>query len=211
MVSISTEHCFDAGCPQMVWLEADLAKAAANREMVPWIAMSIHRPMYCSEDGVQTPGNQYQVAMEPLMLQYDVDIVIQGHMHAYERIHPVTDGVPSVLPAKNAEDGVDVYNSQGKGPVYVVQGNTGAMQFERWQNPQPEYSAIRFANGYIPPRDHKSSEGSEALKGLVLDSNYQDSFGLGIMTLHNATHLYYKNHPVTDEGIVDEFWIVKRV
>ena len=105
----------------------------------------LHRPVYCSEDGAAQPGsNQFQVSMEPLMVQYDVDIVIQGHMHAYERIHPLVNGEVTVEPVKEGggRTGVDVYKSQGKGPVYVVQGNTGAMQFERWANPQPDYSAI---------------------------------------------------------------------
>lgn len=226
MVSISTEHCFESGCSQMEWLNADLEKAVANRANVPWIIMSIHRPMYCSEDGSNAPGNQYQTAMEPLMLQYDVDLVLQGHMHAYERIHPVNNGEvtvqPSKIPAHEVSEldaiknrprpslGVDVYESQGKGPVYVVQGNTGAMQFERWENPQPDWSAIRFANGYIPPRDHASLEGSQQLKGLVLDSNYTDTFGVGIMTLYNSTHMYYRNYPVSGTIGVDEFWVVKR-
>jgi hypothetical protein len=48
-------------------------------------------------------------------------------MHAYERIHPVENYVVTSYPTKvtsweNA--GMDVYDSTGKGPVHVVQGNT---------------------------------------------------------------------------------------
>ncbi|CAM9280344.1 unnamed protein product, partial [Ectocarpus fasciculatus] len=158
MVSISTEHCFESGCDQMVWLEKDLQAAVANRDSVPWI--------------------------------YDVDVIFQGHLHAYERIHPVNDKVVSVYPTKfEGESGsVDMYHSEGKGPVYVVQGNTGAMQFERWANPKPDFSA-----------------------GLILDSNYSDTFGFGVITFANSTHLHYSNIPVTGTIGVDEFWIVKRV
>jgi hypothetical protein len=76
MVSISTEHDFSPGSDQMEWLAGDLARAAGNRAAVPWVAMSIHRPMYCTKLGEADLGNQFQVAMEPLMVQYDVDIVI---------------------------------------------------------------------------------------------------------------------------------------
>jgi hypothetical protein len=157
----------------------------------------------------------------------------------YERIHPNLNGEVSVLPAKDRRgpEGVDVCMSQGRGPVYVVQGNTGAMQGVRWIQPQPEYSAIRFSNGFIPPTDRPApaapagdsaetkpsaeqgkgkGEGEDnSLDGPILDgNNYLASFGLGVMTLHNATHMHYRNVPVTDVevgGLADEFWVVKRV
>jgi acid phosphatase type 7 len=209
IVSVSTEHCFDAGCDQMVWVESDLKAAAANRNSVPWIVLSMHRPMYCSEDG-SSIDNQFRVAMEPLMLQYDVDLVVQGHMHAYERIHPVDNGKVTVHPTHREAGEVDVYHAEGHGPVYVVQGNTGAMQFERWQHPKPQWSAIRFANGFIPPFDIRSEHGANSLEGLILDSNYTDTFGLGVADFVNSTHLHYTNIPVSGSIGTDEFWVVKR-
>lgn len=211
-VSVSTEHCFEAGCEQMVWLEKDLQAAVANRATVPWIVINMHRPMYASEDGMNL-DNEFRLGVEPLALKYDVDVIFQGHLHAYERIHPVNNKVVTVQPNHFLSDHglVDMYHSEGKGPVYVVQGNTGAMQFERWMNPKPDFSAVRFANGYIPPRDHFSPDGSAALKGLILKSNYTDTFGFGVATFANSTHLHYSNIPVTGDIGVDEFWVVKRL
>jgi hypothetical protein len=210
-ISLSTEHCFDAGCEQMAWLEANLEAAVANRATVPWIVINMHRPMYASELDMNI-DNAYRLGVEPLAIKYDVDLVFQGHLHAYERIHPVNDKVVSVYPtAYDTESGpVDMYHSEGKGPVYVVQGNTGAMQFERWEYPKPDFSAVRFANGFIPPRDKFSVEGAHALKGLILESNYTDTFGFGIATFANTTHFHYSNIAVTGTIGVDEFWIVKR-
>jgi hypothetical protein len=183
---------------------------------VPWIVLSMHRPIYCSDESQyesHSPGGKFQVALEPFLLQYDVDLVIQGHMHAYERVHPVVNGSVTVYPEKynGRPRGADVYKSEGKGPVYVVQGNTGAMQVEQWVNPRPDWSAVRFSNGYIPPKDKFSREGSDALKGLILNSNYSDTFGVGIATFTNSTHLHYQVYPVTGTIGVDEFWVVKRV
>lgn len=217
MVSLSTEHCFEAECDQMIWLKSDLEQAQLNRETTPWIVVSMHRPVYCSDESQydsHSPGGTYQTLLEPIFLQYDVDLVIQGHMHAYERIHPVENGIVTVPPSvyhPSLGKRVDMYHSEGKGPVYVVQGNTGAMQFEKWIHPQPEWSAIRFANGFIPPRDITTPEGSEMLQGLILESNYTDTFGLGIATFSNSTHLHYESIPVTGSIGTDEFWIVKRV
>ena len=167
----------------------------------------LHRPIYCSDASgydSHSPGGKYQQAMEALLLQYDVDLVLQGHMHAYERVHPVINGTVTVKPSKIRGDfdrPIDLYRSQGKGPVYVVQGNTGAMQVERWINPKPDWSAIRFANGVIPPQDGHIPNG---------DFAYSDTFGVGVATFMNATHLHYENHAVTGTEGVDEFWIVKR-
>lgn len=36
-----------------------------------------------------------QMAFEPLLVQHGVDLVLVGHEHCYERIHPVVNG-PSV-------------------------------------------------------------------------------------------------------------------
>jgi hypothetical protein len=46
---------------------------------VPWVVVSLHRPMYCSTgEGSEPdygPNTQFQTALEPLLLQYDVDLV----------------------------------------------------------------------------------------------------------------------------------------
>jgi hypothetical protein len=76
-----------------------------------------------------------------------VDLVVSGHMHAYERTHPVTDdGATVVLPSSTDAHGHDVYEAP-KVPVYITQGNSGAAQEERWQTPTPAWSAVRWANG----------------------------------------------------------------
>jgi hypothetical protein len=214
MISISTEECFESTCPQMVWVENDMKKAYENRDNVPWIVLSMHRPMYCSDTGT-TWDNAFQNAMEPLVLKYDVDLVLQGHVHAYERIHPSVNGDVTVYPkhtySKENNKFIDTYYSEGKGPVYVVQGNTGAMQFETWTHPKPDWSAVRFANGYQPPMDVLSQEGKKNVEGIILESNYTDTFGFGVATFVNSTHLHYSCIPVTGTIGTDDFWIVKRV
>lgn len=184
-----------------------------NRQNVPWIVFSLHRPIYCSDDTASAiPGGKFQVSLEPILLKYDVDLVLQGHAHVYERIHPVNNGVVSVKPSKiRSESGlVDQYKAEGKGPVYIVQGNTGAMQFERWQQPAPEWSAVRFANGFIPPKHLNSIEEKHELEGIILKSNYTDTFGVAVATFSNATHLHYSVVPITGTIGKDEFWLVKR-
>jgi hypothetical protein len=183
-ISLSSEHDLDPSSPQYNFLKKALDAATANRANVPWIVLTIHKPFYCSVDGSGSPS-KYADALEDIMIEYDVDITLTGHMHAYERIHPVVKGEVSVFPAQEfvlsgSEEEknfsirkVDKYYSTGHGPVHVMQGHAGGMQFERWTQPQPEWSAFRMADGIIPPNisaDHSVRHEWEARHpGVTLD------------------------------------------
>lgn len=47
---VDTPSILVKGSPQYQWLEADLAKAAAN-PATPWIVIGGHRPFYCVPSG----------------------------------------------------------------------------------------------------------------------------------------------------------------
>lgn len=215
-VSISSENDLTTGSPQQTWLVSDLTAATSpeQRAIVPWIVLVIHKPLYCSADG--TPGG-YADLLEALCLQYDIDITITGHMHCYERVHPVQSGEVTVYPNQITIDNnlVDAYYSYGKGPVHVVQGSAGGMQGERWQQPAPAWSAIRFANGFIAPNISSTSidvftgdKSSE--QGYNSDRNYTNTFGFGLITAYNASHLHYNVIPITGNVGVDQFWVIKQ-
>lgn len=212
-VSISSEHDLSEGSPQRLWLMKDLSSASEpqQRSVVPWIVLAIHKPLYCSAKG--TPGG-YADALESLCLQFDVDLTITGHMHLYERVHPVSKGVVTCYPKKqlHSDEGgrglfIDVYHSFGRGPVHVVQGNAGAAQGEQWYQPAPAWSAIRFANGYITP--NISTPRDSPLIETTKHWNYTDTFGFGVVTAYNRTHLHYSMVPLTGTLGTDQFWVVK--
>ncbi|KAG1697984.1 hypothetical protein DVH05_015468 [Phytophthora capsici] len=124
---------------QLKWLEEDLKAADANREQVPWVIVGMHRPMYtirsCEADGV--PNNDYealnvQEAFEELFIKYKVDLVLQGHVHAYERHFPTRNG--SVVMEGVSNDAKTYKNPQA--PVYVVTGVAGGPEgFFQFKNP----------------------------------------------------------------------------
>lgn len=136
-VFMSTEHPYNAGSPQQQWLLRDLAAADANRANVPWIILTGHRPMYCSEKNEESshwPGAYFQTTIEPIMLQYHVDLYVCGHMHMYERIHPVINGT-------TMQTGQTYYT--GNGIPQVVQGTAGAFEELDYVSPQPAWSGFR--------------------------------------------------------------------
>eukprot|EP00598_Pedospumella_elongata_P002502 CAMPEP_0184986312 /NCGR_PEP_ID=MMETSP1098-20130426/16092_1 /TAXON_ID=89044 /ORGANISM="Spumella elongata, Strain CCAP 955/1" /LENGTH=572 /DNA_ID=CAMNT_0027510525 /DNA_START=42 /DNA_END=1760 /DNA_ORIENTATION=+ len=217
-VSISSEHDLDDGSVQKEWLRQNLAAAAApeRRAQFPWIVVALHKPLYCSADGW---GTSYADLLETLLIQYNVDLTITGHMHIYERIHPTLQGGVTCYPQrKRTVTGgkvhyVDTYKNCGTGPVHVVQGNTGGMQAETFTQPAPAWSAVRFANGFLTP--NRTTEATSTLLGTLPETlgrehwNYTNTFGFGVVTFVNATHLQYNAVPITGDIGVDDFWIVK--
>merc|ERR1712232_172246 len=98
---------------QLKWLAADLAKAGN----ASWKIAYGHRPLYCSNTGGQDipAGNTFlQLLAEEHFLKASVDLVVQGHVHDYER----------TLPLKHNKPTSNNYTSPDA-PVYVVNGAAG--------------------------------------------------------------------------------------
>jgi hypothetical protein len=92
---------------QLAWLEKDLA--SVDREKTPWIIVSGHRPWYVSSKICQ----ECKAAFEPLLIKYDVDLVLHGHQHMYERHGAVANGVVTEI------------DNNPVGPWYIVNGAAG--------------------------------------------------------------------------------------
>jgi len=124
-------------------MEADLQKANMNRKNIPWIILSAHRPMYCSDSDewdAHRPGAGMQSQLEPLFLKYHVDLYICGHQHVYERVHPNVNG--TLVATGN------IYRNPSA-PAHVDQATAGVFLDHTWIDPQPTWSASRLSDwGY---------------------------------------------------------------
>ncbi|CAH0519284.1 unnamed protein product [Peronospora belbahrii] len=132
---------------QLAWLEADLKAAHANRANVPWIVVAMHRPLYtlrsCDANGVPTDDYEalkVQKAFEKLLIKYKVDLVLQGHVHAYERHYPTAD-------SKAIMDGVSKDGGTYTNPlvpVYIITGHGGNSEglYPFKNPPTPEWLAV---------------------------------------------------------------------
>lgn len=89
VVMLSTEHDYTHGSPQHTWLASTLA--AVDRKVTPWLLVTGHRPMYVSStwQGDQVVCDALQTAVEPLLIEHEVDLAMWGHHHSYQRSCPM--------------------------------------------------------------------------------------------------------------------------
>lgn len=101
------------------WLDEDLGRADANRAAVPFLFVVHHRGLYTtSTHAVDGDVLVARKLLAPIYDKHHVDVVLNGHDHAFERTKPLKAGAdpagdPALMPA-------------GQGTVYVVNAGAGA-------------------------------------------------------------------------------------
>ncbi|PNT59691.1 hypothetical protein POPTR_001G423700v4 [Populus trichocarpa] len=120
---------YDEHSDQYNWLKADVAKV--DRKKTPWLIVLFHVPWYNSNEAHQDEGDRMLAAMEPLLHAASVDIVLAGHVHAYERTERVNKG--KLDPC---------------GAVHITIGDGGNREglASKYKNPQPAWSVFREAS-----------------------------------------------------------------
>jgi len=68
--------------PQLAWAKATLQQAAE-----PWKIAYFHHPLY-GNAGRHGSNVDLRVLLEPVLLEYGVQVVFSGHDHVYERLKP---------------------------------------------------------------------------------------------------------------------------
>lgn len=81
---LDSESDFLPNSTQHNWLKRDLA--LVDRDTTPFVIVTSHRPMYDSSWGGLLPEvSVLRDAIEPLLITYQVDLVLVGHIHVYQR------------------------------------------------------------------------------------------------------------------------------
>jgi Calcineurin-like phosphoesterase/Purple acid Phosphatase, N-terminal domain len=109
---------------QEAWLENELATSRANRS-IDWIVVCMHQVAISSVDHFNGADLGIREAWLPIFDKYEVDLVVCGHEHHYERSHPIrgreTNATQTPIPAATATDLIDT----AKGTVHMVIGGGG--------------------------------------------------------------------------------------
>ena len=109
------------------WLKRDLA--SVDRGKTPWVVVMFHAPWYNSNRAHFKEAERHRWSLERVLYDGGADVVLSGHVHAYERSRNVFDWSPDPC-----------------GPAYLVVGDGGNYEGPYgggWRAPQPEWSAFR--------------------------------------------------------------------
>jgi len=131
-IVLSSFSSFREGSLQYEWLISELK--SVDRSVTPWLIVMLHCPLYTT---FKTHRHEIfvtdaQAILEPLFVEYTVNFVIAGHVHAYMRTYPVA------FSRRNP-----------RGPVHIIQGNGGKAVCEPYHNETAEeWVAVRDQSQY---------------------------------------------------------------
>ncbi|KAN0034532.1 hypothetical protein ACTFIV_001052 [Dictyostelium citrinum] len=141
-LSYSTESDLAPFTQQYQWIKNDLETYRKNNPS-GWVIAYAHRPYYCSTQmdwcRKQTLRALIESTIGELFQNYNVDIYLAGHTHAYERTVPVYQQSP-----------IGTYEYPG-GTVHFTIGTPGNQEGldHNWILPAPSWSASRYGElGY---------------------------------------------------------------
>jgi hypothetical protein len=120
---LSTEMPYEIGSAQYNFAHNDLRSAASN-PAIEWIIVSYHRNAYISPNETTAPSVSFRDIYHPIFQQYSVDLVLQGHMHSYERSFPLKfNGLDSNNPI--IDNSSTNYYNDPDGQIFATVGTGG--------------------------------------------------------------------------------------
>ncbi|CAA7400609.1 unnamed protein product [Spirodela intermedia] len=188
---------------QYKWLERDLAKV--DRSTTPWLIATWHAPWYSTYRAHYREAECMRIEMEELLYSHGVDIIFNGHVHAYERSNRVFN-----------------YSLDPCGPVHITVGDGGnreKMAIDHADDPgrcpdpldTPDdfmggFCAFNFTEGPAAGRfcwDHQPD----------YSAYRESSFGHGILEVKNETFAlwtWHRNQDLYNSTGGDQIFIVRQ-
>jgi Purple acid Phosphatase, N-terminal domain/Calcineurin-like phosphoesterase len=111
---------------QTTWLSAQLSRYRAAGSGIDFIVVVVNCCCYSSNRKHGSDGGLRYV-WGPLFDQYSVDLVISGHVHAYERTNPMINGART----KTVASGGTVHPATD-GTTYICAGGGGNGLYKEW-------------------------------------------------------------------------------
>ncbi|XP_042390758.1 purple acid phosphatase 15-like [Zingiber officinale] len=187
---------------QYKWLERDLERV--DRTLTPWLIATWHPPWYSSYKAHYREAECMRVEMEELLYSYGVDIVFNGHVHAYERSNRVYN-----------------YLLDPCGPVYITVGDGGNREKMAVRHaddpdgcPEPSTTYDVHMGGFCAFNFTSGPAAGKFCWDRQPDySAYRESsFGHGILEVKNETHALWTWHRNQDlyASAKDEIYIVRQ-
>jgi len=111
---------------QTAWLAQELARYRAPGSGIDFIVVGFHNCVFSSNTTHGSDGG-IRLVWQPLFDQYEVDLVVSGHVHAYERSYPLRGGeVTTVVPSGGT------VHPHRDGTTYIDAGGGGQGLYTGW-------------------------------------------------------------------------------
>jgi hypothetical protein len=126
---------YSAGA-QKAWLEKELAATRANRD-IDWIVVCMHQVAISTADHFNGADLGIREEWVPLFDKYNVDLVVCGHEHHYERSHPIRgqEANRTLTPKPAALDTSVIDTTKGTVHMVIGGGGTSVPSNELFFNP----------------------------------------------------------------------------
>jgi len=134
LVVDTDRNSYGSGSAQRTFVQNDLQSASTNPS-VKWIILYLHKPLYtspneCSSSSCSNTGSEntnIRNWLGPLIDQYGVDLVLEGHVHNYQRSYQLKYDAGSPSSPTIGSNNANTY-TEGNGAVYAIVG-TGGVNF----------------------------------------------------------------------------------
>ncbi|CAO2839919.1 unnamed protein product [Amaranthus hypochondriacus] len=201
-VMLGAYIAYNESADQYKWLERDLAKV--DRDVTPWLVVAWHPPWYSTYKAHYREAECMRVAMEDLLYSYGVDVVFNGHVHAYERSNRVYN-----------------YKLDPCAPIHITIGDGGnreKMAIEHADEPgncpDPSSTPDKFMGGFCAANFTSGPAAGKFCWDRQPDySAYRESsFGHGMFEVKNATYAlwtWYRNQD-SEKVAGDQIYIVRQ-
>lgn len=206
MIVLNNYENFFPGSPQYNFLFADLQ--AVNRTATPWIIAQWHAPWYSSYTVHYKETECMRESMETMMYDNGVDIVLNGHLHEYERTKSVYN-----------------YTVDPCGIVHITMGDGGNIEglyttfidqppIPSSNCPTPNTLPSYQPGGYCPSFTYDVNnvyKGYCPLTQPDWSAYRQPAFGHGTLTFYNSTTALWQWNRNLDTGTVylDTTYIIR--
>ena len=179
-LALSTEVPYDFDSQQYKFAISDLKKYSTEQS-IDYIIVFYHRQLYSSGGGPEDEED-FREIYHPLFDKFDVDLALQGHVHAYERLYPITFNEDDDEEPLVQDNNTNTYRNPN-GTIFVTVG-TGGADYMELSKSKP-FSAIDL-------------EGEYGILNISIENNNNG-------TTLSGTFIENEN----DQDIYDHFTIIK--
>ena len=207
IIGLNTYAPYGPTSKQVAWFKNHVK--TINRAKSPWLFVIWHTAAYHTYNTHFRELDAFLDTWEPLLKDAGVDVVLNGHVHAYERTYPMYN-----------------YTRDDCGPAYITVGDGGNIEglYKLFIDNAPVPAFCSDASKFALPSYQPTPSGLSVLtypasfNGSFCPQsqpNYsafrEPAFGSGILDVFNSTHAkwtWYRAMPGQPE-VLDQFVAVK--